>query len=138
MNNKKITPLNEWPTEALVMCFRRNRYCKTSLPFNYRLKYNNKNFKWEYWIPFYGDFTDENGKTWNITLGYTLYDKIPKEFTKTYGNVSLYNIEFTFEGMYWTGKIEELRKELEKRPNINLKGNKDFRKWKINWKRNNK
>ena len=134
--NNKITPLSQWPTEALVMCFRRNKYCRTHLPFNYRLKYNKKTCKWEYWLPFYGSWTDEEGNTWNpITIGYTLYDKIPKEYTKVYGNRHGGKIAFTFEGMYWEGKLAEVYNELSKRPHINLNGAKDFRKWKIEYKK---
>jgi hypothetical protein len=151
MKQKKIiTPLSKWPTEAILYLFRKYRQCKTKLPYDYVYRFNKKLNKPEYWLPQYGKYEDENGSIIRDIVSYKKYSQkeINTQFTHTYGcngRVSYWddwylptdNIWFRFEGMYWEGTIDDIRKELSKRPHCNIKGSKEFRKWKINWKRQN-
>lgn len=144
---KKITPLTEFPTEAILMLFKKKRQCRTNIPYNARRHYDKKRRKWQWWLPFYGEWTDDEGNYYNpITIGFTLYDELPKEYTTTYGNHGTWNcfddwyspseeIDFRFEGMYWSGKVKDVREELAKRPHCNIHSAKDFRKWKIEYKK---
>ena len=37
--------------------------------------------------------------------------------------------------MYWKGDIDELKAELDTRENVPLKGSKEFRRWKMKYKK---
>ena len=47
------------------------------------------------------------------------------------------NVSFNFEGLYWQGSIDELKDELNKRPNVNIT-EKNFKDWKREYKKNKK
>ena len=145
--NQKITPLSKWPTEAILYLFRKHRQCRTKLPY-YVYNFNKKLNEPEYWIPQYGEYEDENGSIVRGIVSYKKYSQkeINTQFTHTYGcngHFDYYDdwywptddIWLRFEGMYWEGKIDDIRKELSKRPHCNIHGTKEFRKWKINWKK---
>ena len=151
---KVITPLSKFPTEALLMMFRKHRHCETDFPWEMRehRRFNYESGKYEYWVPVWGDWFDEkDGKTYRAIVRYDLHssNEIVKDYTTTYGNEGFWsdmdvwygkiyweqNIHFQFEGMYWRGTIGDIRKELARRPHVNLKGSRDFRKWKIEYKK---
>ena len=84
---------------------------------------------WEYWEPFVGEFTLEDGTYLNpVIIGYRKVDgaDVIKRNTEISGNVvawaksqygyGLYShrtteFEFEFEGMYWKGDIKELKEK---------------------------
>lgn len=145
---KKITSLALFPTEALVMNYRRHRVCKTKCLYGVERIFNHHTGQYEYWEEFTGPF-EIDGVVYNpCVIGYTKITKeeFHKKYTEIKGNIWTYGkygndfrwtdeMEFTFEGMYWRGTIDELKKELATRPHINLKGGKDFRRWKQNYKK---
>ena len=47
-------------------------------------------------------------------------------------------MNFRFEGMYWEGTIKQIKDELSKREHVGIFNNKDYRKWLINYRKNNK
>ncbi len=146
--NKQITPLSKFPTEALVMNYRRHRVCRTRMPWSTYRSYNKMTYDWEYWVPVTGPF-EIDGVIYNPCI--IAYKKVTKQelkdhFTEIKGDIweisnnGWYSftdeMEFTFEGMYWRGTIDEIKAEMAKRPHISLKGGKDFRRWKIKYKKN--
>lgn len=146
--NKKITPLSKFPTEALVMNYRRHRLCRTRMPWGTHRSYNNITYNWEYWVPVTGPF-EIDGVVYNPCI--IAYKKVTKQelkdhFTEIKGNIWICGkygndfkwtdeMEFTFEGMYWRGTIDEIKAEMANRPHTPLKGRKDFRRWKIKYKK---
>ena len=141
MNRKQIiTPLSQWPTEAILYLFRKNRTCYTSGIVQYYERKNKLTNKIEIWLPMGGVYQKDDGHWDYDILYYELFDGTKEEYIKqhthTYGNWGSDEIWFRFEGMYWRGSIHEIKKELRKRPNCNIHGGKDFRKWKMNWKKN--
>jgi hypothetical protein len=141
MKENKITPLTKFPTEALVWLYRKNRICRTYIPWDYH-----KSGPDEYWVPFCGPYEIEGVVYDPCIIGHTKMSakEFHKKFTEINGNEGFYicdepvkskYINFEFEGMYWRGTVSELQQELSKRPHANIKGNKDFRKWKIKYKK---
>ena len=134
MKENKITPLTKFPTEALVWLYRKNRICRTYIPWDYH-----KSGPDEYWIPFCGPYEIEGVVYDPCIIGHTKMSakEFHKKFTEIYGNkpVRSKDINFEFEGMYWRGTVSELQQELSKRPHANIKGHNDFRKWKIKYKK---
>lgn len=146
---KKITPLSEFPTEALLRNYRKNRRCDTRLDWIVT-RYNRSKNMWEYWEPFLGEYTLDDGTYLNpVIIGYRRVDGADaiKKNTEITGNVIAWNkenphffyhtseFEFEFEGMYWKGDIKELKAELARRPHVGNLDSKTFRKWKIEYKR---
>jgi len=137
--NKEITPLNKFPTEFLLHEFRILTYCRT----------HTKLIKYEKWEPHY-----ETVDSIKIPIYYTLvereyFEKYNVRYSRLdcswYDDDGCYyrrwggqNLYFNFNGMYWEGTIEELRKELNTRPHIGIMNKKDYRKWKIKVAKNNK
>jgi len=150
MKQRIITPLSEFPTEAIVHLFKKNRHCVVNRPFDSWYKgYNKETKQHEYWVPFRGGY-DETSKVYDPNIiGYTLMSskEIAEKYTETRGNYWEgwcepgepgclgQIIDFVFEGMYWKGTVEDVKAELSKRPNVNIRGSKDFRKWKIQYKK---
>ena len=129
-----------FPTEAILYLFRKNRTCYTTGIVQYYERKNKLTNKIEIWLPIGGVYQKDDGHWDYDILYYELFDGTKEEYIKqhthTYGNWSTDEIWFRFEGMYWRGSIHEIKKELRKRPNCNIHGGKDFRKWKMNWKKN--
>ena len=150
-HNKKITPLSQWPTEALIEMYRRHRFCFEHVWCRTKCRW--KNDKPTYWEPTYGEFVDEycllgkkKNEVYKLPIYYTKVDNyIWQHSTHIEGN-KCHNsytdrcyqngIAFSFEGMYWEGELNDLKKELANRPHIGMKGRKEFRKWKMNYKHN--
>jgi len=151
--NKEITSLKQFPTEVILHFYKKNRMCRTDSK-SYHRHYNCKTRKVEYWIPFYGEWTDR-GLTYTICLGYTKstaeechkmftnirckYDRYWNEDGYYYGyNEWNYGdeIEFVFDRLYWKGTIKEIKEELNNREHIGTFSNKDYRKWLINYRKN--
>ena len=59
--NKKITPLSKFPTEALVMNYRRHRVCRTILPWSSYRTYNKITCKYDIWVPVVGKLETDKG-----------------------------------------------------------------------------
>ena len=150
MKHTIVTPLSKFPTEVILHFYRKNRLCHTDRH-KYVVHYNwNKQCK-EFWIPFYGPF-EKDGNVYNICLGYTKStgEECHKRFTeidsKQNAILSWYDdciyfgdeVNFRFEGLYWEGKIQDLKDELSKREHIGIFNNKDYRKWLINYRKNKK
>lgn len=145
---KQITQLDKFPTEALVMNYRRHRKCYTRHYGTIECVFNHNTCQYEYWEEFTGPF-EIDGVVYNpCVIGYTrlTHEEFHKKYTEIKGNIWTYGkygndfrwtdeMEFTFEGMYWRGTIDELKKELANRPHVNLKGGKDFRRWKQQYKK---
>ena len=149
--SKEITPLSKFPTEVILHFYRKNRLCYTDHG-KYKEVYNHKSGKREFWIPFYGPFEKDGYKVDNMIIGYTKStgEKCHKLFTETkskqdshwewcddyfwYGD----KVNFRFEGLYWKGKIQDLKNELDKREHVGVFNNKDYRKWLINYRKSNK
>ena len=134
---KKITPLSDFPTEALLYNYRHNRGCRTNLNW-IRVRYSHRKNMWEYWEPFVGEFTLDDGTYLNpVIIGYRRVDgaDVIKRNTKICGNVTETEMQFEFEGMYWKGDIKELKAELARRPHVGKLDSKTFRKWKIEYKK---
>jgi hypothetical protein len=142
MKQKQITPLPQWPTEAILYLFRKNRTCFTSGIVQYYERKNKLTNKNEIWLPVGGVYQIDDDHWDYDVLYYELFDGTKEEYlkqhTQTYGHWDTDEITFRFEGMYWRGSIREIKKELQKRPHCNIHSSKDFRKWKMNWKKNNK
>lgn len=153
MENKSKTPLSKFPTEALLYLYRKNRHCWTRAPWT---SYNFRNLRTgevEHWVPVIGKF-EEDGKIYNPAI--IAYERISaKEFHKRYTEVKGNRIEWdhttlfcyfgdiihiSFEGMTWEGNVSEIQNELNTRPHIGPMTAKQFRVWKMNYKRqlNNK
>ena len=145
-----ITPLSKFPTEVILHFYRKNRLCHTNTH-KYFVHYNwNKKCE-EFWIPFYGPF-EKDGNVYNICLGYakSTREECHKRFTeidsKQDSILSCWDdciyfgdkVNFRFEGLYWEGKIQDLKDELSKREHIGIFNNKDYRKWLINYRKNKK
>ena len=148
-----ITPLSQWPTEAILYLFRKHRQCYTEFHTSYYERKNKLTNQIEIWLPVGGSYQKDDGHWDYDVLYYELYNGTKEDFIKqhttTYGCNGYFDhyddwywptdeIWFRFEGMYWKGTITDVKKELAKRPNCNIHGAKDFRKWKMNWKKNNK
>lgn len=151
--NKEITPLSKFPTEVLLHFYRKNRLCHTDHGM-YKEIYNHKTFKREFWIPFYGSF-EKDGVIYNhVCLGYTKStgEECHKKFTTVqskqdahwdedgyyygYGEFQYGDeMNFRFEGLYWKGRIQDLKNELNKREHVGIFNNKDYRKWLINYRK---
>lgn len=147
-NSKKITPLSKFPTEVILHFYRKNRLCYTD-HWKYVENYNHKTHKREFWIPFYGPFEKDGYKVDNMIIGYTKStgEECHKKFTTVkskqdshwewcedyfwYGD----EVNFRFEGLYWKGNIQDLKKELDKREHVGVFNNKDYRKWLINYRK---
>ena len=150
MKRTIVTPLSKFPTEAILHFYRKNRLCHTDTH-KYFVHYNwNKKCE-EFWIPFYGPF-EKDGNVCNICLGYTKStgEECHKRFTKIDSKqdsiLSCWDdciyfgdkVNFRFEGLYWEGKIQDLKDELSKREHVGVFNNKDYRKWLINYRKNKK
>lgn len=145
---KKITPLTKFPTEALVMNYRRHRVCRTRMPWLSYRSYNKLTCNYDYWIPVSGPL-EVDGIIYNpciVSYKRVTRDELEREFTEIKGDLMDYDygydwmsftdeMEFTFEGMYWRGTIDEIKAEMAKRPHVPLKGRKQFRRWKMNYKK---
>ena len=147
-NSKKITPLSKFPTEVILHFYRKNRLCYTDHG-KYVENYNHKTHKREFWIPFYGPFEKDGYKVDSMIIGYTKStgEECHKNFTTVkskqdshwewcedyfwYGD----EVNFRFEGLYWKGNIQDLKKELDKREHVGVFNNKDYRKWLIAYKK---
>lgn len=147
-NSKKITPLSKFPTEVILHFYRKNRLCYTDHG-KYVENYNRKTHKREFWIPFYGPFEKDGYKVDSMIIGYTKStgEECHKKFTTVkskqdshwewcedyfwYGD----EVNFRFEGLYWKGNIQDLKKELDKREHVGVFNNKDYRKWLINYRK---
>ena len=142
MKQKQITPLSQWPTEAILYLFRKNRTCFTSGIVQYYERKNKLTNKNEIWLPVGGVYQIDDDHWDYDVLYYELFDGTKEEYlkqhTQTYGSWDTDKISFRFEGMYWRGSVHEIKKELSTRPHCNIHSSKDFRKWKMNWKKNNK
>ena len=105
---------------------------------------------WEYWEPFLGEYTLDDGTYLNpVIIGYRRVNgaDVIKRNTEISGNVIAWSkkephffyhtseFEFEFEGMYWKGDIKELKAELARRPHVGKLDSKTFRKWKIEYKK---
>ena len=154
--SKEITPLSKFPTEVILHFYRKNRLCSTDHR-KYKEIYNWNTKKNEYWIPFYGPF-EKDGVIYNhVCLGYTKStgEECHKKFTTVTSKQDAhwdddgyyygYNewqfgdeVNFRFEGLYWKGKIQDLKNELNKREHVGIFNNKDYRKWLINYRKNKK
>lgn len=147
-NSKKITPLSKFPTEVILHLYRKNRLCYTD-HYKYVENYNRKTNKREFWIPFYGPF-EKDGVIYNhVCLGYTKStgEECHKKFTKIDSKqdsiLSWYDdciyrgdkVNFRFEGLYWEGRIQDLKNELSKREHVGIFNNKDYRKWLIKYRK---
>ena len=122
-----ITPLSEFPTEVLVFEFKRNRRC-------YHRKYYGDCIGYrKQWYPHW-----ENVEGLGYIINYYTIENVPifddKSFDETTTQFSDDTLYFSFEGKYWNGSLSELKRELEKRPNVNITL-KNFRKWKQKYKR---
>lgn len=150
MKRTIVTPLSKFPTEVILHFYRKNRLCHTDRH-KYFVHYNwNKKCE-EFWIPFYGPF-EKDGNVYNICLGYikSTAEECHKRFTKIDSKqdsiLSWYDdciyfgdkVNFRFEGLYWEGKIQDLKNELAKREHIGVFNNKDYHKWLINYRKNKK
>ena len=150
MKRTIVTPLSKFPTEVILHFYRKNRLCHTNTH-KYFVHYNwNKKCE-EFWIPFYGPF-EKDGNVCNICLGYTKStgEECHKRFTEIdskqdpilnwYDDFIYFGdkVNFRFEGLYWKGKIQDLKDELSKREHIGIFNNKDYRKWLINYRKNKK
>ena len=152
MNNKyKITSLSKFPTEVILHFYRKNRLCYTDHGM-YKEIYNWNTKKNEFWIPFYGPFEKDGYKVDSMIIGYTKStgEECHKKFTTVkskqdshwdwcedyfwHGN----KVNFRFEGLYWEGKIQDLKNELSKREHVGIFNNKDYRKWLIKYRKNKK
>jgi hypothetical protein len=149
-NSKKITPLSKFPTEVILHFYRKNRLCYTD-HYKYIENYNHKTNKREFWIPFYGPF-EKDGVIYNhVCLGYTKStgEECHKKFTTVKSKLDCpWNedgykewqcgdeVNFRFEGMYWEGRINQIKDELNKREHIGIFNNKDYRKWLIKYRKN--
>ena len=83
MKQRIITPLSEFPTEAIVHLFKKNRHCVVNRPFDSWYKgYNKETKQHEYWVPFRGGY-DETSKVYDSNIiGYTLMSS--KEIAEKY------------------------------------------------------
>ena len=150
MKRTIVTPLSKFPTEVILHFYRKNRLCHTDRH-KYFAHYNwNKKCE-EFWIPFYGPF-EKDGNVYNICLGYTKStgEECHKRFTKIdskqdsilscWDDCTYFGdkVNFRFEGLYWEGKIQDLKDELAKREHVGIFNNKDYHKWLINYRKNKK
>lgn len=150
---KPITPLSKFPTEALLEMYRRHRTCYDHSYSRTECRW--KNGKYTYWEPVYGEFVDidglmsnKPGTTFNIPLYYKIVPKPIKVIsTEIEGNkwrnsytdkIYRNGFGFDFQGMYWEGEYDELKRELDSRPHVNMQGRKAFRKWKMEYNKRNK
>ena len=148
--SKQITSLSKFPTEVILHFYRKNRFCYTDSGM-YKEIYNWNTKKKEFWIPFYGTFK-RDGIKYNTCLGYTKStgEECHKKFTTVVSKQDGYynwdgdyfyhrdEVSFRFEGLYWEGKIQDLKDELSKREHVGIFNNKDYRKWLINYRKNKK
>ena len=145
-----VTALSTFPTEVILHFYRKNRLCHTNTH-KYFVHYNWNKKREEFWIPFYGPF-EKDGNVYNICLGYTKStgEECHKIFTKINSKqdsiLSCWDdctyfgdkVNFRFEGLYWEGKIQDLKDELAKREHVGIFNNKDYHKWLINYRKNKK
>ena len=145
-NEKKITPLSKFPTEALVMNYRRHRVCRTRMPWLSYRTYNKITCSYDYWVPVEGKLETDKG-TFDCIISYkkVSLQELRNNFTQIKGDIWKVSnngwfsftdeLEFNFNGMYWRGTIDEIKSELAKRPHVPMKGKKDFRRWKMKYKK---
>ena len=146
--NKQITPLSKFPTEVILHFYRKNRLCFTD-HWMYKEIYNWNTKKNEFWIPFYGPL-EKDGVIYNhVCLGYTKStgEECHKKFTTIESKQDSHwdwsgdcywhgdKLNIRFEGLYWEGKIQDLKDELSKREHIGIFNNKDYRKWLIKYRK---
>lgn len=141
---KKITPLSKFPTEALLEMYRRHRTCYDHSYYRTECRWNNN--KYTYWEPVYGDFICPDGKSYHIPIYYTIVPAPIKVLsTEIEGNQErnsytnkLYRngMSFSWEGLYWEGELDDVKKELSTRPHVEKVGRKNYRKWLINYRKN--
>lgn len=153
--------LSEFPTEALLHEYRKNRYCFAGPIYNYHIRYSPLKKKYEVWEKVYGEYIDERlPKKYNICLYMTLSDKTKEEVIKEHTVIKSKDggikweyvpekdrwmsvnhknfMKIHFDGMYWEGQMEDIKEELSKRPNVNIDGGKSYRRWLMEYKKNKK
>jgi hypothetical protein len=149
--SKQITPLSKFPTEVILHFYRINRLCHTDHR-KYCERYNRKTHKREFWIPFYGPFEKDGFKVDSMIIGYrkstgeechklfTTIESIQDGYFEWNSDTYYYGdkVNFRFEGLYWEGKIQDLKEELNKREHVGIFNKKDYRKWLINYRKANK
>lgn len=59
------------------------------------------------------------------------------EYDETHGQNIDNELHFSFEGMYWHGYIDDLKKELDKRPHVDITV-KNFKDWKREYNKKKK
>ena len=149
-----MNKLSEFPTEALLYQYRQHRYCRRMPIYDYYLRYT-KSGKIEVWKRIYGDF-----EGYNICLYMTLSNKTKEEVIHEHTSINskdggLYYkwdneqkksilidrgnfMKIHFGKLHWEGNMEEVKKELSTRPNVNIDGSKEYRKWLYNYKKTNR
>lgn len=111
-NEKKITPLSEFPTEVIVFYFKKFRKCR----------------HYEYEKPVYdsdGCLVDED---------FIIEDVTEEPFEGRRTDDTMY---IQFDGMYWSGKRSEFMEEMNRRGNVDISA-KNFKDWKREYKKRNK
>lgn len=150
--------LSEFPTEALLHEYRKNRYCFHTPLYNYHIRYNPLTKKEEVWEKVYGEYIDENlSEKYTICIYMTLSDKTKEEVMKestvikskmggrkyeyvpekdrwmTVNHKNFMKIHFL--DLYWEGQMEEIKEELSKRPHVNINGGRSYRRWLSEYKK---
>lgn len=128
MKQINITPLSEFPTEVLVYNFKRLRTCRTYRRCGKQIGVE------KHWVP-HQKYDKEQGwvEDYYTLYEYPIYES--EKYTITSGPWGQNKFRITFEGKYWEGDIKDLLNEINSRPHCNIHGSKDFRKWKINYKK---
>lgn len=111
-NEKKITPLCEFPTEVIVFYFKKFRRCR----------------HYEYEKLIY----DDDGCLIDDPLIIEDVTKEPFEWVRD-DDIMYIN----FEGMYWRGKRSEFMEEMNSRGNVDISP-KSFKDWKREYKKRKK
>ena len=121
MKRTIVTPLSKFPTEVILHFYRKNRLCHTDTH-KYFVHYN--------W----------NKKCEECHKRFTKIDSKQDSILSWYDDCIYFGdkVNFRFEGLYWEGKIQDLKNELAKREHIGVFNNKDYRKWLINYRKNKK
>lgn len=108
---KQITSLDKFPTEALVMNYRRHRKCYTRHYGTVECVFNHHTNQYEYWEEFTGPF-EIDGVVYNpCVIGYTKITK--EEFHKKYTEIKaisghVANMAMTSDGpMKWSSFLRE-------------------------------
>lgn len=154
--NRKNNKLSEFPTEALLYQYRRNRLCKTVKWRGDIVRvYNSKKNRYDFWKAIKENVLWDDGKEYYTVVSYEKCDDVTiKDFieiTTKQGGYQLRQkpgkkydvwtwvgnyIEIHFGKLHWSGDLSELKKELSKRPNVNVDGGHCYRKWLNNYKKN--